>query len=245
MVEALTYRLTHRGRPAGRLLVRSGERGRIAVVEARMQLQGALGAATITQTSRCHAHRHHSLRWHESSEGRSDARPFEVRFDTDAGLVHATLGRNDTATAPYVLPYRDPLSLLRELRDAVARAGAEALPPVPWRIPLLGKDVVVARTLELSVDLASGPRPAVGFVLHPGGSLVAIDRAAPHRPLRLLQRLPEGVLEALLVDVGEEETLPGLEEERPRAGGGKGGPASTGAAAKRRPRRRRRGRGRG
>jgi hypothetical protein len=240
MVEALTYRLTHRGKPAGRLLVRTGERGRIAVVEARMQLQGALGAATVTQTSRSHAHRHHSLRWHETSEGRGDARPYEVRFDADAGLVSATIGRHDTATAPYILAYRDPLSLVRELRAVTAEVGTHGAPPTaPWSVPMLGKDVVVARVLEMTVELPTGPRAALGFVLHPGGSVVAIDRSPPHAPLRLLQRLPEGVLEALLVEVGEEQTMAGLQDDRPPADGGKGG------GARKRPRRRRRGRGRG
>ena len=240
MVEALTYRLTHRGKPAGRLLVRSGERGRIAVVEARMQLQGALGAATVTQTSRSHAHRHHSLHWNEATEGRGDGRPFEVRFDADAGLVRATIGRHDTATAPYVVAYRDPLSLVRELRAVTAQlAGGGAAPTAPWRVPMLGKDVVVARVVELAVDLPGGPRAAFGFVLHPGGSVVAIDRAPPHAPLRFVQRVPEGVLEALLVEVGEEPTMAGLQDEPTGRDPGKG------ASGRKRPRRRRRGRGRG
>ncbi|MFN2322706.1 MAG: hypothetical protein ABR510_07070 [Trueperaceae bacterium] len=239
MVEALTYRLTHRGKPAGRLLVRSGERGRIAVVEARMQLQGALGAATVTQTSRSHAHKHHSLNWNEATEGRGDGRPFEVRFDADAGLVHATIGRHDSATAPYLVAYRDPLSLVRELRALAARlAAGAAAPTAPWRVPMLGKDVVVARVVDLTVDVPGGPRSALGFVLHPGGSVVAIDRAPPHAPLRLVQRLPEGVLEALLVEVGEEPTMAGLQDEPATRDAGKAG-------GRKRPRRRRRSRGRG
>ena len=240
MVEALTYRLTHRGKPAGRLLVRTGERGRIAVVEARMHLQGALGAATITQTSRSHAHRHHSLRWNEATEGRGDGRPFDVRFDADAGLVRATIGRQDTATAPYVVAYRDPLSLVRELRALTAElAAGAAVPTAPWRVPRLGKDVGGARVVDLTVDGPGGPRAAIGFVLHPGGSVVAIDRAPPHAPFRLVQRLPEGVLEALLVETGEESSMPGLQDEAPARDPGKG------SGGRKRPRRRRRSRGRG
>ena len=240
MVEALTYRLTHRGKPAGRLLVRSGERGRIAVVEARLHLQGALGAGVVVQSSRSHAQRHHSLRWHETTEGRGDARPFEVRFDADAGLVSATIGRHDTATAPYVAAYRDPLSLVRELRAITAQIAAGAAPPTaPWRVPMLGKDVSIARVVDLTVDVPGGPRAALGFVLHPGGSVVAIDRAPPHAPLRLVQRLPEGVLEALLVEVGEESSMAGLQEEAAARD------ASKAAGGRKRPRRRRRSRGRG
>jgi hypothetical protein len=241
MVEALAYRLTHRGRPAGRLLVRTGERGRVAVVEARLQLQGVLGGATITQNSRCHADRHHSLRWRETTEGRADGRPFDVVFDPDAGLVTATVGRHDTASVPYLLPYRDPLSLVRELRAVTAAAsapGAET-PAVPWRIPLLGKDVVVSRIVDVDMEHAGGRRLGRGYVLHPGGSFVVIDLAPPHVPLKLVQRLPEGVLEALLVEISTEDTMPGLGDGRAEDETVK---SSTG---RRRPRRRRRGRGRG
>ncbi len=241
MVEALAYRLTHRGRPAGRLLVRTGERGRVAVVEARLQLQGALGQATITQTSRCHAERHHSLRWRETSEGRGDGRPFDVTFDLDAGLVTATVGRHDTASVPYLLPYRDPLSLVRELRAVTAETAARGrpAPSAPWRIPLLGKDVTVARVVDLEVEGAGGRRAGRGYVLHPGGSFVVIDLAPPHVPLKLVQRLPEGVLEALLIEIAAEDSMPGLGDDRAEDDTAK---SSTG---RRRPRRRRRGRGRG
>ena len=122
-----------------------------------MQLQGALGAATVTQTSRSHAHRHHSLHWSEATEGRGDGRPFDVRFDADAGLVRATMGRHDTATAPYVVAYRDPLSLVRELRALTAQlAGGAAVPTAPWHVPMLGKDVVVARVVEMVGRAARG-----------------------------------------------------------------------------------------
>ncbi len=239
MVEALAYRLTHHGRPAGRLLVRSGERGRVAVVEARLQLQGVLGQATITQTSRSHADRHHSLGWRETSEGRGDGRPFDVVFDLDAGIVTATVGRHDTASVPYLLPYRDPLSLIRELRAVTASTRGGPAPSAPWRIPLLGKDVQVARVVDVEVEQGGGQRRGRGYVLHPGGSFVVIDLAPPHVPLKLVQKLPEGVLEALLVEVSEEDGMPGL-------GDGRADDDTTKASSgRRRPRRRRRGRGRG
>ena len=154
--------------------------------------------------------------------------------------MRATIGRHDTATAPYVVAYRDPLSLVRELRARAAQLAAGGAPQTsPWRVPMLGKDVVVARVVDLTVDLPSGPRSALGFVLHPGGSVIAIDRAPPHAPLRLVQRLPEGVLEALLVEVGEEAHMPGLQDEpAPRE-------TSKAGAGRKRPRRRRRSRGRG
>ena len=122
-IEGFTYRLNARGRPAGRLILRTGERGRTALVEARMQLQGVLGQSTWTQTSRCHPQRHHSLRWHEASEGGGDARSYEVRFDGDAGLVTATRGRQDQASVPY----------LRNALDAVL---AGETPPVQETPPV-------------------------------------------------------------------------------------------------------------
>lgn len=204
-----------------------------------MQLQGALGTATWTQTSRCHAQRHHSLRWHEESEGRGDARSFEVRFDADAGLVIATRGRQDQASLPYLKPYRDPLSLLRELRAWTAQDAAEGRGPraLPVRVPLLGKDVVVVRASDVEVEAQGVRRRGRAYTLHPGGSVVVVDLAPPHAILRLVQRLPDATLEASLVDVAEEPTMAGWDEPAE--------PAAKRASGRRRGRRRRRGRGRG
>lgn len=237
-IEGFTYRLNARGRPAGRLILRTGERGRTALVEARMQLQGVLGQSTWTQTSRCHPQQHHSLRWHEASEGGGDARSFEVRFDAESGLVTATRGRQDQASVPYLLPYRDPLSLLRELRAVTAAAVAGNVgPAVPWSVPLLGKDVTVARADDVDLEIQGTRRRARAYTLHPGGSVVVVDLAPPHTIVKLVQRLPDAILEATLIDVSEEATMSGWDEpqeaETKRTGG------------RRRSRRRRRGRGRG
>jgi hypothetical protein len=239
-VEGFTYRLNARGRPAGRLLLRTGERGRIALVEARMQLQGILGQVSWNQTSRCHAQRHHSLRWREDGDGQGESRSFEVRFDADSGLVTATRGRHDTASVPYLLPYRDPLSLLRELRAVTAAdaAGRGVPRPAPWRIPLLGKHVSVARIADVEVDSGGRRLPARSYTLHPGGSVVVVDLAPPHAILRLVQRLEDGVLEATLIEVSEETTMAGWDEPAEE-------PATAKKASRRRGRRRRRGRGRG
>lgn len=234
-VESLTFRLSARGRPAGRLVLRSGERGRVTLSEARMQLQGALGNTTIVQTSRSHAARHHSLSWREEKEGQGDGRVFEVRFDPDSGLVTASRGRQNSASIPYLLPYRDPLSLLRELR---AFAATEYRPDAPLRIPMLGKEVVVARVVETELEVAGQRRRAKGFLLHPGGSWVYVDAAAPHTLLKLVQRLDDQNLEALLVDVAEEQSMPGWEQSEPSE-------SSSGRGGRRRRPRRRRSRGRG
>jgi hypothetical protein len=237
-VEGFTYRLSARGRPAGRLLLQTGERGRVALVEARMQLQGVLGTLNWNQTSRCHAQRHHSLRWREESEAKGDPRTFEVRYDAETGLVTATRGRNDTATAPYLLPYRDPLSLLRELRAATAEdvAGVGPTRPTPWLIPLLGKNVAVARIADVEVEVEGRRHRARSYTLHPGGSSVFVDLAPPHAILRLVQRLDDAILDATLVERREEGTMAGWDEpEEPDAGK---------RGSRRRGRRRRRGRGR-
>ncbi|MDA0700028.1 MAG: hypothetical protein O3A02_02315, partial [bacterium] len=213
-VEGFTYRLNARGRPAGHLQLNTGERGRVALVEARMQLQGVLGQVAWIQNSRCHAQRHHSLRWREESEAKGDARSFEVRFDADTGLVTATRGRNDTASIPYLLPYRDPLSLLRELRAVTAAdaAGTGQPPALPWRIPLLGKHVTVARVADVDVEAEGQRHRARSYTLHPGGSVVVVDLAPPHAILRLVQRLDDAVLEATLVESQEETTMEGWDE---------------------------------
>jgi len=238
-IEGFTYRLNARGRPAGRLVLRTGERGRVALVEARMQLQGVLGQVTWTQTSRCHPQRHHSLRWHEESEGRGDGRSFEVRFDAETGLVTATRGRQDTASVPYLRPYRDPLSLLRELRAVTAAdvAGRGRPRSLPWSVPMLGKDVAIVRATDLEVDVLGLRRRGRAYTLYPGGSVVVIDLAAPHAILRLVQRLPDNALEATLVEVSDEPTMSGWDEPAE--------PAAKRAGGRRRSRRRRRGRGRG
>ena len=127
--------------------------------------------------------------------------------------MRATRGRQDTAQAPLLVPYRDPLSLLRELRalTAAAVAGRDT-PPLPYRIPLLGKDVVVVRADTVDLPALGERWPARTFTLYPGGSSVSVSLAPPHPIVRLVQRLDEGPLEATLIDVREEATLPGLDD---------------------------------
>jgi hypothetical protein len=215
-IEGCTYRLSTRGKAAGKMTITSGERGRVAVTIARMQFQGALGSSSRTHTSRAHALRHHSLAWREESEEAGVA-PFDVTFDVEAGIVRANRGRQDTATIPHLLPYRDPLSLLRELR-AITAAG-DAGPPLPLRIPMLGKEVVVVRS-EIGEVSALGERVAARtFTLYPGGGSVSVALAAPHPIVRLLQRLDDGTLEATLIDRRLEANMPGLDAGDDEAAG--------------------------
>jgi hypothetical protein len=210
-VEVCSYRLTSRGRPVGSQTLSRSERGKVAFLEARLQLQGSLGHGTIVQSSRAHASDHVSQQFREETELRGDQRQFEVRFDAQQGLVTASRGRNDQATIPYLLPYRDPLSLLYELRAA---AQAEWDDATPLRIPLLGKDVVVYRAVDLGAEGPWGSTRARLFHLHPGGSLVAVDLQPPYRILRLVQRVADGVVEATLVrsDLEERPAPPEPEE---------------------------------
>jgi hypothetical protein len=213
-VEVCSYRLTSRGRPVGSQTLSRSERGRTAFLEAKVQLQGALGQGSIVQSSRAHAERHTSQQFREETNLRGDQRQYDVRFDRDQGLVVANRGRSDRASVPYLRPYRDPLSLLSELR---------ALAAAPWteearlRVPMLGKDVVVYRANEVEAVGPWGTTRARAFHLHPGGSVVVVELAPPHRILRLVQRLADGVVEATLVRTDEEERMQTLDapaEER-------------------------------
>jgi len=216
-VEVASYRLTSRGRPIGTQTLSRSERGRVAFLEARLQLQGPLGQGSVVQSSRAHASRHISQQFREETSLRGDQRQFDVRFDAQDGLVTASRGRNDQASIPYLQPYRDPLSLLSELR---------ALAAEPWndeatvRIPMLGKDVVVHRASDLQADGPWGSCRARVFHLHPGGSLVVVELAPPHRILRLVQRLADGVVESTLLRVESEERMTTLDAPSDERGGG-------------------------
>nr|MBA2665719.1 hypothetical protein [Trueperaceae bacterium] len=207
-VEVCTYRLSVRGRPVGSQTLKRSERGRVAFLEARLQLQGSLGQGTITQSSRYHAERYHSHQFREETDGRGDQRVYDVAFDADDGLVVAARGRADRATMPYLRAYRDPLSLLAEIRTLT---GTEPEVRRAWRIPMLGKDVVVQRGSDVTLDTPFGPRRARTFVLHPGGSAVYVDLEPPHHLLRMVQRMEDGVVDAVLVRVDEDDEMASLQ----------------------------------
>lgn len=113
---------------------------------------------------------------------------------------------------------------LRELGDA-----EHAL------VPMLGKDVTVQRVGEVELDTPMGAREAVAYLLHPGGSVVYVDREPPHLLLKFTQRLVDGFVDAVLVRVDEENELEDFE-----APGNGGGSRRRGSGKRRRRSRRRR-----
>lgn len=228
-VEVLSFRLSHRGKPVGSHTFKTAALGRQTQLEGRMQFQGAFGVGTVVQRSRCQP-QGVSLRFLEETLERNDSRRFDVTFDAKQGLVIASKGPKDRARQPYILPYRDPLSLLHEIRQLGA---LEA----PRRIPMLGKEVTVQYGGELELDTALGTRHARAYILHPGQSVVYVDVAAPHAILKLTQRLADGHLDAQLVRIATETSIEPF-------GDGNEGRSATGKSGRRgqrrRPRRRKR-----
>lgn len=229
-VEVLSFRLSHRGKPVGNQTLKTAALGRQAQLEGRMQFQGAFGVGAVVQRSRCQA-QGVSLRFLEETQERNDSRRFDVTFDSKQGLVIASKGPKDRARQPYILPYRDPLSLLHEIRQLGALQA-------PYRVPMLGKEVTVQYGGELELETALGMRRARAYVLHPGQSVVYVDVQAPHTILKLTQRLADGLLDAQLVRVATEASIePFGDSAEGHSGGGKSGRRR---GQRRRPRRRKR-----
>ena len=210
-VEVCSYRLTLRGAPVGTHVLRTEEKGQTAILEGRMMLQGSMGQLTTTQTSRFHRGRKLSLGFREEFERRGEKRSYNVVFDVAQGLVKASRGQGDEASMPYIRPYRDPLGLLFELRNL--EPGGD-----PVRFPLLGKDVTVLHLGTTEIETAIGRRVTYAYKLHPGPAYVYIDSAEPHAILQMTQRVDGQLLEALLVKVAQEDSMPARESEKPRSG---------------------------
>lgn len=198
-VESQSYRLTLRGKPVGTHVLKSENKGSVANLEAKLLLQGSLGAGTILQMSRAHRHTFTSHGFREVTDVRNEQRVFELEFSEAKGLVVATRGR-DTAEVPLLKPYRDPLSMLQEIR--FLPADAELV-----RIPMLGKDVQARLVDEIELDTVFGPRRARAWLLHPGRSYVYVDTTPPHVILKLTQRLDEHLVDATLVRTAQEAEM--------------------------------------
>lgn len=229
-VEVCSYRLTMRGKPVGTHVLKTESKGRVTRMEGTSHFQGGLGTMSVVQSSRSSASSHHSLRFREETKERSENRTFDVAFDEGRGLVRATRGPRDVAETPYLRPYRDPLSLLNEIRNLGANGALN--------IAMLGKDVSVQYVGEVDLTTALGAKRARAYLLHPGQSVVYVDVESPHTILKLTQRLADGHVDALLVRVASEASLETFGEDDKRQGqDGKGQRKRRG---RRKPRRRRR-----
>ena len=209
-VESHSYRLTLRGKPVGTHVLKTEPKGDQTWLEGKLLLQGGLGAGTILQMSRCDRREFVSRSFREVTDIRNESRVFEVEFETSRGLVVATRGR-ERSEIPYLRPYRDPLSMLHELRY---------LPPDAElvRIPMLGKDVQARLVDEIELESVFGMRRARAYVLHPGRSYVYVDAAPPHAILKLTQRLDEHLVDAVLVRMAQEAEMTAWKEPTRKRG---------------------------
>jgi hypothetical protein len=223
LVETQSYRLTLRGKPVGTHVLKNQAKGNVSFLEGKMLLQGSLGSGTILQMSQSRRHDFASRSFREVNEAASETRVFELEFSEQQGLVIATRGR-ERAEVPYFLPFRDPLSMLHEIR--FLSSDQELV-----RIPMLGKDVQARLVDVVELETVFGPRQARAYLLHPGRSYVYVDTKPPHVILRLTQRLDEHLVDATLVRTAQEAEMTAWSVAPEKRG-------------KRRRRSRRRGRGR-
>lgn len=229
-VEVCSYRLTMRGKPVGTHVLKTERRGRFTRMEGTASFQGGLGTLSVVQSSRSGTDTHHSLRFREETAERNENRRFDVTFDEARGVVRAARGPRDVAEVPYLRPYRDPLSLLDEVRG-LGGSGASG-------VAMLGKDVTIQFVGEIDLSTAIGERRAWAYLLHPGQSAVYVDVESPHTILKLTQRVAEGYVDALLVRVASESALEAFGEDDARTSAEqKSGKKRRG---RRKPRRRRR-----
>lgn len=208
-VEVCSYRLSLRSKPVGTYVLKTFVQGNTVHLESKMMLQGQLGQHTITQTSRAHNRNFYSFNFSEDAVSRSDKRKFDVQFDTRNGIVKASRGNNDRAEVPYIQAYRDPLSMLHELRYTPPSDDNSSL-----FIPMLGKDVTAQRLGETKLESFLGEHDSLAFLLHPGGSYVYVDKRAPHRIVRMVQRFDGQTLDVLLMKL-DSEPIPDMKARTP------------------------------
>lgn len=201
-VEVHTYRLELQGVAAGQHVLRSRDEARQTRLEAELNLEGPLGPAHVVQLGRCHRDKMTSHEFRERTRDRHGEREMRIEFDGKDGLIRMRRNGSDTAETPYLRPFRDPLSMLLELRRTEVHDR-------PLRIPMLGKTVLARPLGEVDLDTSLGPKRARVYLMQPGGSWAWIDVEPPHAILKLTQRLPDGRLDALLASVASGTQLPG------------------------------------
>jgi hypothetical protein len=201
-VEVSSYRLERRGNVVGTHVLYTEIGSQTTLLEGNLSLSDNLGQSKVVQRSNCHTNRFFSYRFFETTQTGSDKRLYELVFDHLSGMVTAKRGENDRASIPYLLPYRDPLSVLFEVRNWHRSDGN------PKRIPLLGKELTVIPNGIKNLQTLSGAKTAWAYTLHPGGSHVYVDTEEPHVILHLTQRLAGFNIEASLLKVEEEARMP-------------------------------------
>lgn len=200
-MEVFSYRLTMQGKSVGSQILTMHERGFSIFLEAKMQLQGALGNLTVTQQSKVHKEKFSSYFFNEETQDSKGKRQFNVTFDYQKGLVRASRSAQDKAEIPLILAFSDPLSLLYQLRQF--KAGETV-----WHIPMLGKTVTVERIGEKTLDTVFGERLCYVYKLWPGASYVYIAKEAPHQIMMMTQRFDGRSLDAQLIKLNHENPRP-------------------------------------
>ena len=201
-VEVSTYRLTLRGNTIGTNVVWTQTQNQTTNLKSRLSLNGRLGRSIIRQHSSCHTNRFFSYSFFETTEKDGNKQLYEVVFDLPSGLVTANRGQNDKATIPYLVPYRDPLSILFEIRNWYNPDGH------PRKVPLLGKEVKVIPKGTTKLKTYSGEKTAWVYSLHPGNSRVYVGTEKPHLILHLTQQMTDLNIESSLSKVEEITKMP-------------------------------------
>lgn len=186
--ETFAFALSLGGRPAGEQTWQVTPEKHAWVARVQTDFGGVLPDLRRVQTSRLHPRHLTSLGY---AEGDGRRATFETLIDRKAGLVTVRQGR-DEASRPLVTDLHDPVSLVLWLRGLGEEDRAEVF--------LVGARVHVRR---LPDDVVNGV-PVRTFELRPGGAVVAVERDAPHRVVRMVQPTDFGPIDAV------------LREERPR-----------------------------
>jgi hypothetical protein len=193
--EVCEYRVSLRGRPVGSYRLTTLAKHKIVLLEAQLDLQGALGRKSVYQSSNVQRDSLISLRFVETYRSGAETRTFEVDFNQDEGMVTARRGNRDQASIPYIQAYRDPLSIFYELRQTDSAR---------LQLPLIGKDVVLEHVSDVTLTTSLGAKQALVYSCHPGGNYIYIEDNSSRTILKLSQRLDGQMLEASLVKVSYE-----------------------------------------
>ena len=193
--EVCSYRLTYRGKPIGSQTLSTHHQGRLAFLESKLMMQGPLGTASVTQKSKLNRQFFESISFSEDSQEQGSRRTFQVLFDREAGLIKASKG-SDKSSVPLIRPVLDPLALLYRVRYLKDKA--------LLRVPMLGKDAVVEHLMDTTLETNLGEKEASVYKLHPGDSLIYVEKASPQLILMMTQRFDGQSVDANIVKLSHE-----------------------------------------